>query len=130
MHSAFAKYSRAIVQVGVLSAIYFACAAGTHALHAPVPGNVVGAVVLALALAFKIVPLRWVEDGADLLLRFLALLFVPPAVLVAKVIPNVRKELPAIALVLVTTTTLVLVVTGLLADRFGTRPNDDIESRR
>ncbi|MGZ3452125.1 MAG: CidA/LrgA family protein [Polyangiales bacterium] len=112
---------RAVFQVGILAALYFACDLATRALHLPLPGNVVGAIVLAVLLLTGIVPLRWVDEGADLLLHNLPLLFVPAAVLVVRVIPSLKRELPAIAIVMVVTTFVVMAVAGLLAERWRKR---------
>lgn len=46
----------------------------------PMPGSIVGFVLLFTALALKIYPLRWIESGARLLLAFLPLYFIPATV--------------------------------------------------
>lgn len=112
---------RAILQVAVLSLLYLASDAAARALHSPVPGSVLGAIVLAALLLTDVVPLRWLSDGADLLLRFLALFFVPAAVSAMRVWKDVRSDLLAVAAVSVITTVLVLVCTGWLAARWGDR---------
>ncbi|MBX5466718.1 MAG: CidA/LrgA family protein [Firmicutes bacterium] len=43
----------------------------------PVPDTVLGMVLLAVALNRGWIPLSWVQAGADFLLRWLALFFVP-----------------------------------------------------
>jgi holin-like protein len=112
---------RAVLQVGILSALYFGADFAARALHLPLPGNVVGAIVLAILLVTGIVPLGWVEEGADLLLSHLALLFVPAAVMVVRVLPTVRRELPSIAIVMVVTTFLGMAIAGSIAERWKKR---------
>jgi holin-like protein len=112
---------RAVLQVGLLSALYFGVDFVARALHLPLPGNVVGALLLLVLLSTGIVPIRWVEEGADLLLSHLALLFVPAAVLVVRVIPTVRRELPALVIVMVVTTFIGLTVAGSIAERWKKR---------
>lgn len=112
---------RAVVQVGLLSALYFGADLAARALHLPLPGNVVGAILLAILLIAGIVPLRWVEEGAHLLLSHLALLFVPAAVLVVRVLPTVRRELPAIVIVMVVTTFIGMAAAGSIAERWKKR---------
>jgi holin-like protein len=109
------KWFRAIVQIAVLSLLYVGSDAAARALRSPVPGSVIGAVVLAALLLAGAIPLRWVEDGADLLLKYLALFFVPSAVAAARVWGDVRNDVLVIALVSVVTTILVLVCTAKLA---------------
>ncbi|ANE44081.1 CidA/LrgA family protein [Deinococcus puniceus] len=49
-------------------------------LHWPLPGSVVGMVLLLLALGSRVVRLHWIEPAADGLLGILGLLFVPATV--------------------------------------------------
>jgi len=48
--------------------------------HLPLPGNVAGLLVMFAALSCGVLPLRFVEEGAGLLVRNLPLFFVPMAV--------------------------------------------------
>ena len=68
------------VGLGVLFA-FTALGEGTvHALNAPLPGSVVGMLLLWLALSARVIRLEWVERAADSLLGVLGLLFVPAGV--------------------------------------------------
>lgn len=112
------KTVRALAQVLALSAVWLGADALARALRSPVPGNVLGALALAGLLLTGLVPLRWIEDGADLLLRWLPLFFVPAAVIAMRSWPLVRADAAAIAAIMVGTLVLVLVVTGALAARW------------
>jgi holin-like protein len=48
--------------------------------HLPLPGNLVGMLILFLLLMVKAVPLCWVEGGSSILLKHLSLFFIPIAV--------------------------------------------------
>lgn len=65
-------------------AIIFACLligeGISEIFHLPIPGNVLGMVVLAASLMLGVVRLEQVKAVADGLLKHLALLFVPPGV--------------------------------------------------
>ncbi len=50
------------------------------ALHLPLPGSVVGMVLLWAALSLGVVRLHWLTEAADGLLGVLGLLFVPATV--------------------------------------------------
>lgn len=52
----------------------------THALHLPLPGAVLGMLLMWIALGTGIIRLHWIEDAADGLLGILGLLFVPATV--------------------------------------------------
>ena len=49
----------------------------THIVHCPVPGSLIGLVLLWILLDCKILRLDWFEQGADGLLNHLMLFFVP-----------------------------------------------------
>jgi holin-like protein len=49
-------------------------------LHLPVPGNVVGMVLLFILLLTGVVKLDWVEHASSLLIKHLAFFFIPIAV--------------------------------------------------
>lgn len=46
----------------------------------PLPGSIIGFLLLFAALIFKIYPIRWIESGASSLLAFLPLYFIPATV--------------------------------------------------
>ena len=49
-------------------------------LHLPLPGSVLGMLLLLFGLRFGLIELEWVKDAAELLLSNLSLLFVPAGV--------------------------------------------------
>lgn len=108
------KLARALLQVAVLSAAYFGCDRLARAIHSPIPGGVLGAILLAALLLTDVLPLRWFSDGADLLLKHLGLFFVPAAVVAMRQRLDLRS-IVMLALVSAVTTVLVMGVTGLLA---------------
>jgi holin-like protein len=108
----------AVAQIVLLSLLSVGFDRGARAIGSPVPGSVIGAIVLAALLLFGIVPLRWVARGADLLLTYLALFFVPAAVSAMRVFPSIRNDLLAITVIAVSTTIGILLLTGKLAARW------------
>jgi holin-like protein len=78
--SAVARVARAArILAGVAILWSFASLGGVivRALGAPIPGSVVGMLLMWLALEAGVVRLRWVQSGAAALLTVLGLLFVP-----------------------------------------------------
>jgi holin-like protein len=53
-----------------------------HSFGVPLPANVLGMILFAMALFLRIVRVEWVHDAATILLRHLMLLFVPTIVAV------------------------------------------------
>lgn len=71
---------RFVLGLGVLSAFAALGTGLVNALHLPLPGSVVGMVLLWAALSLGVVRLHWIENAADGLLAILGLLFVPATV--------------------------------------------------
>ncbi|RNC29255.1 MAG: Holin-like protein CidA [Candidatus Dichloromethanomonas elyunquensis] len=71
---------RVIPQITLLWVIYQSGNFLAKISHLPVPGNVLGMVLLFILLLTGVIPIAWVEDGADLLLKHLAFFFIPIAV--------------------------------------------------
>jgi holin-like protein len=74
---------RSAAVVAQVSLLWVASYVGHEAVelaHLPLPGNVAGMLVMFAALSSGLLPLRFVEEGAGLLVRNLPLFFVPMAV--------------------------------------------------
>jgi len=89
----------------------------------PVPGPVVGLVLLLVALEAGLPQgegeaLRGVSSG---LLSHLSLLFVPAGVGVMLHLPRLAAEWPALVVALLVSTAATVAVTGLVAERLGRR---------
>lgn len=61
----------------ILTAIYFLGTWLSAFLPVPVPGAVIGMVIVFVLLKTRILPLQWVDSGAVWLLSFLGLFYVP-----------------------------------------------------
>ncbi|MFC4453158.1 CidA/LrgA family protein [Deinococcus sonorensis] len=88
----------------------------------PLPGSVVGLLLLLLALATRLVPLAWVEGAADTLIGLLSLLFVPAAVGVVDYL-GYGRAWPGWLLVMAAGVLIGGSVAGLLATRLGAVPD-------
>ncbi|MFE4199615.1 CidA/LrgA family holin-like protein [Aneurinibacillus aneurinilyticus] len=51
-----------------------------EAFHIPIPGTLIGLLILFILLSAKVLPLQWVEEASSLLLRHLSFFFIPIAV--------------------------------------------------
>jgi holin-like protein len=89
-----------------------------HVAHAPVPGSVVGMLILTVLLETGVVPIEPVRPAADLLVRHLALLYVPAGVAVIVYVSVVRQDLVAITGAGLASLVAVLLVVGLIVQRF------------
>ncbi len=81
----------------------------------PIPGNVIGMVLLLAALNFKLIRPAWVEEAVELLLSNLALFFIPAGVGVMVYFDLLAAEWLPIAVATVLSTFVVMAVTGWTA---------------
>ncbi|HET7134184.1 MAG TPA: CidA/LrgA family protein [Gammaproteobacteria bacterium] len=85
--------------------------------HLPVPGSVVGLIVLAVLIETRILPLALVRSAAELLVRHLALLYVPAGVALLAYWGAVRHDLVAITVAALASLVAVLLVVAHTVQR-------------
>lgn len=88
-----------------------------YGLELPVPGSVIGMVLLLIALRFEWIELQWVHDAAQLLLDNMSFLFIPAGVGVMVYFDLIAAHWLPMTIALVVSTFAVLAVTGT-ADRW------------
>ncbi len=79
-------------------------------LPVTIPGSIIGMLILFLLLSLQILPAQWVKPGCHLLIRYMALLFVPIGVGVMQYFDLLRAQFGPIVVSCVVSTLLVLVV--------------------
>lgn len=90
-------------------------------LHLPVPGSILGMLLLFLMLQAKAIPRKFVESGADWLIAAMLLFFIPPAVGIIGYRQLILSEGVQIALVIAFGTVIVMVCSGLVAQQVAKR---------
>jgi holin-like protein len=118
---------RLILALGVLGLFLAAGTLVADGARLPVPGSVLGMVMLTGSLQLRWIRLAWVRPAADLLLRHMGLLFVPPGVAVMVHAELIRAEWLPIVAGSVFSTVVVLVVVGRVQQRFEQRVEDRVE---
>lgn len=88
-----------------------------HAVHVPLPGNVIGLILLLIALWTKVVKLEWVERTANVFTKHMLLFFIPYVIGAAAFLHLLQSEAVAIVVSLVGSTMLVLAVTGFMTSK-------------
>ncbi len=84
-------------------------------LRIPIPGPVIGMVLLTAALKLGVLRLEWVEEGARLLLDNLALLFVPAGTGLMLYFGLLGREWPGLLAAVAGGTLVVLGAVGVVA---------------
>ncbi|RUS46655.1 CidA/LrgA family protein [Cohnella sp. AR92] len=94
-------------------------------LHVPLPGNVLGMLLLTLSLLLGWVKLRWLEESAQFLLKHMMLFFAPTIVGVIAYFSEIGGRWPLLAINLIVSMASVLLVTGWATGKLARR--DDAE---
>lgn len=81
-------------------------------LHIPLPGSVLGMMLLALALFSGVIQLKWVEQPANFLLRHMMVFFVPLTVGIWLYFGYLGEHLLVVGAGLIATTLIVLIAVG------------------
>ena len=101
-------------------------------LHVPLPANVIGMALLAIALFCKFIKLEWVDIGSRLVLRHMSLFFAPA--IVGKMIFGqlLQSYCLSLACSIVGITLLTMVVTGFIVSYSGggKEGSEDVEQDR
>lgn len=116
-----------LAQIALLCGLFLGCEWVCARFALPLPGNVLGILVLWILLASGVIRLRWVEQGADWLLSHLSLFFVPAVIAVVPLWPSLRGSLVAIGLVMILSTLLVMLFTGWVAQSLRADRGDEQE---
>ena len=116
---------RLLWQTVVLAAIAWLADYAVTVLDLPVPGNVLGIMVLFLLLSAGVVKERWISEAASFLLRHLVFFFIPVAVGLMNW-GEVFYDYGWVLLgAIVGSTALPLLVTGWLAGALRRRPEKE-----
>ncbi|MEK5419859.1 holin [Paenibacillus odorifer] len=106
-----------LLQVAGLALFSLLINAVTPFLHIPIPGSILGMIILFLLLEFGVIHLNWVEVGASWLLAELLLFFIPSAIGVMKYANILETDGLRILAVVILGTIVVMASSGLLTSR-------------
>jgi holin-like protein len=112
---------KAGVQIVGLWVIFAAANSAVAWLELPIPGNLVGLVLLFVLLGAGIVKDRWVSGGATLLTRHLAFFFIPITVGLMGLMDVFAAHGVAIVLTLVVSAVLGICVAGFSSQALAAR---------
>lgn len=110
-------------------AIYLCLIAGrgiSTLLPVAIPGSIIGMLLLFTLLATQLLPVEWVRPGCQLIIRFMALLFVPISVGIMNDIDILSAQFAPIVVSCLVSTLIVLVTVGLLSERLQRKEGDDV----
>ena len=84
----------------------------SSALNLPIPGSVLGMLLLLASMLFGGIKLEWVENEAELFVRNMSVMFVPPGVGIVVYLGLMRSQTVPIFVALVVSFVATLLVTA------------------
>lgn len=75
-----------------------------------IPGSIIGMLILFILLSLQILPSGWVKPGCHLMIRYMALLFVPIGVGVMQYVDMIKQQFGPVVVSCFISTLVILVV--------------------
>ncbi|MGR6981346.1 CidA/LrgA family protein [Testudinibacter sp. P27/CKL/0425] len=110
------KILQLLRSLAILYAMLYLGTAVQHLIPIGVPGSIWGLLLLFVCLATQIIKVEWIAPGASLLIRYMALLFIPVSVGIIKYADLLLANAKQLVIPNILSSMLTLVVIGLLGD--------------
>jgi len=96
----------------------------TYITKIPIPGNVIGMIMLTISLKIEIIKLDSVRPAAEILVKNMAFLFVPPGVGIMIYFNLIKREFIPIFLSYILSTLAVLYIVGKFQQTLDKKNNE------
>lgn len=116
-HLSFKKVARIAAGFFILILIQFLSEKIIHLSGLNFPSTILGMIIFALLLNFKIIPLRLVKDTCTIFISILPVLFVPLFVGITVYYNLIKQDLAGILAVIVLATFITMVLTAIFTDK-------------
>lgn len=110
-----------LLQIGFLYGFFILGQLLRELFSIPLPGSILGLILMFTALSLKLFPLRWVDSGATLLLAFLPLFFIPATVGIVDYFDVFTGKGVLLIVVLILSTILTMAGSGLISQYLSRR---------
>ena len=91
----------------------------------PIPGNILGMLILLLLLCLKIVKLEQIKEVSDFFLRRLAFFFLPAAIGLMLVGDDVKSQWPLLLILCIAITIVTMAATGWTVQLLNKKSKDN-----
>ncbi|WZL72282.1 CidA/LrgA family protein [Clostridiaceae bacterium 35-E11] len=84
----------------------------------PIPGSILGMLILFCLLTLGIIKLKWIEECGQFFLKHLAFFFIPSGVALIGSIELLKANWLALLIIILSSTIIVMGITGLVVQKF------------
>ncbi|GMA50791.1 holin-like protein CidA [Alicyclobacillus contaminans] len=124
----FTHLLRLLLQTSILVVVAWLGHEISSLAHLPVPGSIIGLLLLFILLQCRVVKIEWVEQGAALLISNMLLFFIPSSLGLIQYGRLIRESGVQLLLVIAISTAVVMGMTGWFAE-FLNRRRKEAKSR-
>jgi holin-like protein len=110
-------YLKTLLQIAFICGVSLLGQWLSATFNLPLPGNLIGMFILLALLFSGVIKESHIQSGADLLLKYMSLFFIPAGVGLLAHLDLIRAQFVPWLLVILLTTVIVLILTGKLVDR-------------
>lgn len=114
---------RLLFQFLLISSIYLLGQWAVHAFHIPLPGSIVGMILLFLFLLLGFFKLTWFEQIAQLHIKHIVLFFIPPIISIIHFMGVFKTQGLQLSIIIILSSLAMILVTALAVDHFDLRKN-------
>lgn len=119
-----------ISQICILYLFYFIGTMVHNAFHLVIPGSIIGLIFLFIGLWIKVIPEKFIKDGAGFLLSILILFFIPATVGIMNYASLLSIHGALIALAILSSTALTIIIAGKAGQFFEHKAQKRKEEKR
>ena len=101
------------VQLAIIFAICLAGEFLNRIVGIPLPGNIIGMILLLILLCLKIVKLEHISTVSTVFLKYLPLFFLPPSIAIMAVGDDILSRWPLLLTMCIAFTVITMAVTGI-----------------
>lgn len=105
-----------ILQIGFLYGLNMVGNLVAVMLKVPIPGSIIGLLILLLGLFFKIIPVTFIQDGAGFILVILPLFFIPSTVGVIQYPELLSLNGVVLILMVMVSTFITMIIVGRVSE--------------
>lgn len=109
-------FLRYLLQFTLLASIFLLGQWIVSFFHIPLPGSIVGMLLLFFALLFGVFKLTWFEDIAHLHLKHIVLLFIPPIVSIFHFLGVFKTEGLQLVFIITLSSLVIILVTAIAVE--------------
>ena len=107
-----------IKQFSIIFLIYSVSYILSKSLKLPIPGNVIGMLILFLLLVFGIIKESHIDEASNILIKNMSLLFVPATLAIVDEYKYIKDEIIPFLIICIFFVVVIMAATGLSAQFF------------